>query len=146
MAHHLSVKGIAPLSRTPGFRVEGHGDFGAVVACQMQFCRARDQSAICAERLCTRHWADECLLRSIASMPVAFQVHLLTAVDHVYQNTFKQQPHDGLTIGLGSCFSSPYHRHILCQAPDHRHFGDAWRLTPLTSESVVLCFELGLLG
>ena len=61
---------------------------------------ACDQGRIGAKCRHARHRADECVCRPVPAMPVAFQAHLLTGLDHLHQDPLEQQAHDGLTLSL----------------------------------------------
>ena len=105
------------------FPIEDRGDRGAAVACPMQVGGASNQSGVGAERFHPRDRAHQRMGRLVATMPVAFQPDLFTAVDNGDQNPLQQQPHDGLALFTGCRRRLPQGGQIVCQLADRSNLG-----------------------
>ena len=80
------------------------------------------------------------------ALPVAFDAHLLAAVDDRYQDPFEQQPDNGLALFLGRCLGTPECRQVSCQVADRSQLDCARRCGLSTLKAFVIRFQSGLLG
>ncbi len=111
--NHLRTEGVATLGGPPSFGIEDLGDPPAFEAFAAQLRGALRQRCVSAQRRDPSDGTRQFVRRVDAAMPMTLDTNLFRGADHLDQNPFDEQAHDGLALGLRRCVGAPERRQIL---------------------------------